>query len=179
MNVLGDLLRIKVFREKKAERALTVARQRLRSAEQELNAARLSLKEHQQESARRERELYADLCKRLVLLRDIDSVHIDVQLMKEREAELLEEVDQTKARRDEMAAQEEDARAQHAMAVRMREKFDELLLHEKEEKDFEAMRLEELEIEESAEVRFARSMTEHQIERKLTGVKNDAEAQSN
>jgi type III secretion protein O len=154
MDVLNDLLKIKVFREQKAERALVVARQRLRMAEAAVRGAKETLREFQQESARRERKMYAELCARLVLIRDIDSVHIDVQLMKEREAELVQQLVTAESERDEAALQEREAREHHEAAVRMREKFSEMLRVVREEQEFERALREELEIEEAAEVRF-------------------------
>lgn len=83
MNVLMDLLRIKVFREEKAELALARARQFLAQTDAKLDAARRTLQDFLEESDRKERELYADLCTRLVLRREIDDVTLDIQLMKE------------------------------------------------------------------------------------------------
>jgi hypothetical protein len=162
MDVLNDLLRIKVFREQKAERALMVARHRLATAEGAVTEARAALKEFRQESARRERKMYAELCSRLVLIRDIDSVHIDIQLMKEREEELVEELSTAETLRDEAAIQEREAREHYESAVRMREKFSEMLRIVREEQEFELAVREEMEIEEAAEVRFL-----------LTGIDNE------
>ncbi len=154
MDVLNDLLRIKIFREQKAERTLALAKQQLRMAERNVVDAKAMLKDFRIESARRESELYAELCARIVQIREIDSVQIDVQLMREREEELVEDVAKAEAIRDEAAEKERDAREQHALAVRMREKFSEITKAVEDERQFELSMLEELEIEEAAEVRF-------------------------
>ncbi len=154
MDVINDLLRIKIFREQKAERTLALAKQQLRLAERGVYDAKATLKDFRVESARREAELYAELCTRVVLIREIDSVQIDVQLMREHEEELLQDLAKAEAVRDEAAEKEREAREQHALAVRMREKFSEIAKAVEDERQFELSMLEELEIEEAAEVRF-------------------------
>ncbi len=157
MDVLNDLLRIKVFREKKAERILAVARHHLRNAEQLVLSVKTKLRNFRFESARRERELYAELCSRLVLIRDIDSVQIDVQLMKEREEELVAQLRKAEVLRNEASTQEMLAQRQHIDAVRAREKYYEMSQTVMKEQEYENTRQEELETEESAEVRFLMS----------------------
>ena len=155
MDVLADLLRIKIFREEKAERALAKARALLRAAEEAVEQAKKVLRDYREESRQREKALFADLCKRIVLLKDIQDVQIDIQLMKERIEELTGEVEQAKQRQEEAASHEREARAEHQFAVRMREKFSEMLRTVNEERDFELSRKEEMEVEEAAEIRHA------------------------
>lgn len=155
MDVLADLLRIKEFREHKAERHLAVARLRVKEAEAGLHSAREALENFLVESERKEKAMYADLCSRIVLLRDINSVQIDVQLSRERADELAGEVETALQTRDAALEAERDAREQHRLAVRMREKFSEMMRMVKEERDFELGRLEEGELEDAAEGRFA------------------------
>lgn len=155
MDVLADLLRIKVFREQKAERHLAVARMRVKEAEAQVHSARQELAHFLAESERKERALYDDLCSRIVLLRDINSVQIDVQLSKERADELAADVDAAAEARDAALDVEREAREQHRLAVRMREKFSEMMRTVQDERDFERARLEEGELEEAAEGRFA------------------------
>lgn len=155
MDVLADLLRIKVYREQKAERHLAIARVRFKQAEAELQSARHILKNFLTETARKEKAMYEDLCSRIVLLRDINSVQIDVQLSKERAEELTADVDAAVVARDTALAAEREAREQHRLAVRMREKFSEMMRVVQEERDFELARREEGELEEVAESRFA------------------------
>lgn len=157
MDVLADLLRIKIFREEKAERALAKARALLRAAEEAVEHAKKVLRDYREESRQREKALFADLCKRIVLLKDIQDVQIDIQLMKERIEVLANEVEQAKQRQEEAAVHEREAREQHKFAVRMREKFSEMLRTVNEERDFELSRREELEVEEAAEIRHALS----------------------
>lgn len=157
MDVLGDLLRIKIFREEKAERALAKARALLRSAEEAVEMAKKVLRDYREESRQREQALFADLCARIVLLKDIQDVQIDIQLMKERIEALVQELEEARLRQEEAAEHERAAREEHKFAVRMREKFSEMLRTVTEERDFELSRREELEVEEAAEIRHALS----------------------
>ncbi len=157
MDVLSDLLKIKIFREAQAERALAKARALLRAAEETVERATKRLREFREESRRREKALFADLCTRIVLLKDIQDVQIDLQLMKERVDELAQELAQAKEKREAAAEHEQGAREAHRFAVRMREKFSEMLRTVNEERDFELSRREELEVEEAAEIRHVLS----------------------
>ncbi len=155
MDVLSDLLRIKIFREEKAERALSKARVLLRAAEEAVEQAKRVLRDYREESQQREKRLFADLCKRIVVLKDIQDVQIDIQLMKDRIQSLAEALEQARQRQEEAAEHERGAREEHRFAVRMREKFSEMLRTVTDERDFELARREELEVEEAAEIRHA------------------------
>jgi type III secretion protein O len=155
MDVLKDLLRIKIFREEKAERAVAKARLALLEADESLHQARQALKDFKSESIRREKAMYAELCTRLVVLREIEDVRVDVDLMKEKAEQLKEQVEAAELARAEAAQQEELARIAHRDAVRMREKFEELLRTVTEERDLELSHQEELEMEEASSARFA------------------------
>ncbi len=155
MDVLNDLLRIKIFREAQAERELAKARQRLAEARRMLREAEAGLSTFQQESLQREKALYSDLCSRLVVLREIEDVRTDVELMKEKAVRLAEQVEDARRKLDEAAGQAEQARLDHRDAVRIREKFDELVQLERAEMESERSHFEELEMEEAAAGRFA------------------------
>jgi type III secretion protein O len=145
MNVLTDLLRIKIFREQQAERALLKARLILKEADGALKDARSSLKKFMEESIEREKLMYSDLCSRLVFLKEIENVRLDVDLMKEKSDQLKQKVEDAETARKEAAEREDLARQVHIVAIREREKFDELnstLLEEHERKvaQFEELR---------------------------------------
>lgn len=156
MNVLTDLLRIKVFREEKAELALARARQFLVQADMKLDTARRTLQDYLRECERKERDMYADLCTRLVFLKEINEVTLDIQLMKEQTARHEQDVEEAKEARNAAAEQLEQAKQDHRDAVRMREKFTEMLRIVQEERNIDAMRLEDLELEEAASTRHAK-----------------------
>lgn len=155
MEVLNDLLRIKVFREVQAERTLAKARQQLAEARHALREAEKNLNTFRHESLQREKALYSDLCSRLVVLREIEDVRTDIELMKEKAERLAGQVEEARRILDEAAEQAEQARLEHRDAVRMREKFDELVRLERAELESEQSRFEELEMEEAAAGRFA------------------------
>lgn len=155
MDVIKNLLRIKIFREERAERELAKSREHLRVSNEALKAARVTLRDFQHESLKREKAMYADLCSRLVVLREIDDVRTDVDLMKEKIDRLNEQVEEAVKRQKEAAEEAELARLSHRDAVRMREKFSELLQTVTEEHEFELARFEDLEMEEAAASRFA------------------------
>lgn len=157
MDVLHDLLRIKIFREEKAERAVARARLTLIEADDALKKARQALKAFESDSLRREKRMYADLCSRLVVLREIEDVRTDIELMKEKAEQLRQQVDNAETKRVEAADRLEEVRAVHQHAVRMREKFDELLRTVIQEQEFEFARQEDLEMEEAAASRFSLS----------------------
>ncbi len=154
MNVLTDLLRIKIFREQQAERALLKARLILKEADGALKDAKASLKKFLEESIEREKLMYSDLCSRLVFLKEIENVRLDVDLMKEKSDQLKQKVEDAETARKEAAEREDLARQVHIVAIREREKFDELNSTLLEEHERKVAQFEELEIEESANSRF-------------------------
>jgi type III secretion protein O len=154
MNVLTDLLRIKIFREQQAERALLKARLILKEADGALKDAKSSLKKFLEESIEREKLMYSDLCSRLVFLKEIENVRLDVDLMKEKSDQLKQKVEDAETARKEAAEREDLARQVHIVAIREREKFDELNSTLLEEHERKVAQFEELEIEESANSRF-------------------------
>jgi type III secretion protein O len=154
MEVINDLLRIKIFREEQAERELKKARFALAEASEVLRKANLVLKEFTEESIRREKSMYDDLCTRLVFLKEIENVRTDIDLMKEKSAELKKKVESAELHRKECADREIEAHVLHIEAVRMREKFNELRKTVAEEKELALAQFEELEMEEAASVRF-------------------------
>ena len=158
MEVINDLLRIKLFREQQAERALQKARSALAEASESLRQAKITLEKFTEESLRREKSMYDDLCTRLVFLREIENVRIDIDLMKEKSAELKTKVESAELERKECAERELAAHQIYVEAVRMREKFDELNKTVAEEKEAAFTKFEELEMEEAASVRFSFQM---------------------
>ena len=148
MEVIKDLVRIKIFREEKAELAMLKAKTKLLHAEENLDNARKVLRKHKEDCIAREKELYDDLCTRLVLMKDINSVTLDVQLMAEETSRLDEDVEKYKEARDVASEDLAAAKAVHRDAVQMRQKFMEVKDVIDAEKLAELMRKEDLEMEE-------------------------------
>jgi len=148
MEVIKDLVRIKIFREEKAELAMLKAKAKLMSAEDDLDNARKVLRKHKEDCVAREKELYDDLCTRLVLLKEINSVALDIQLMAEETTRLDEIVEKAKENRDIASEELAAAKARYRDAVQMRQKFTEIKGVIDAEKIAELMRQEDIEMEE-------------------------------
>ena len=148
MDVIKDLVRIKIFREEKAELAMLKAKTKLLSAEEDLDNARKVLRKHKEDCIEREKALYDDICTRIVLLKDINSVTLDIQLMAEETTRLDEIVEKSKEARDVASEELAAAKAVHRDAVQMRQKFTEIKDVIDAEKLAEFMRKEDLEMEE-------------------------------
>ena len=154
MEVINDLLRIKIFREQQAERAVQKARLILAEASEALKKAKVALEEFTEESLQREKSMYDDLCQRLVFLKEIENVLVDIEMMKEKSVELRKEVESAELNRKECTERELEAHKIYIDAVRMREKFDELRNTVLEENEAAIEKFEELEMEEAASARF-------------------------
>ena len=148
MGVLRQLLNIKTFRERKAHTELQRALRELEEATRRLEAEKQALRRLRVETREREDALYADLFSRVVLKADIDDVKYKVGELREqlaaREKDLEAVADAQRAAVD---ARDEAVR-RHQVAVRAREKFDEIVAQADVELAHERQRLEDLELEE-------------------------------
>jgi type III secretion protein O len=161
VEVLKDLLHIKLYREEKAELALARARFHLLDMEKALEKSRQALENHQRECEKKEKSMYQELCTRLVLVKEIDEVALDVKLMKEAATDLEKKIEEAKESRDQAAEAVEVSRQAHRDAVRMREKFMELVQTVDAERAVEVLRFEDLELEEAAGSRHASLKSQH------------------
>ena len=147
MNVVGDMLRIKQFRENRAEMEVSRTRHVLQEATQALDRARNELNEFRNSCERRERELYADMCSRLVRLTDINDLMLTVAEMQEgvrgHEGHVSSATEVRKTAVESLA----QARQGHQLAVRSREKFSVLSVVDEAELRLEQQRAEDLEME--------------------------------
>ena len=152
MNVFRELMAIKRFREGQAELAVTRQRQALAEAEQQRVQALARLDEYRQWSLQRERDLYQDLCSRVVRVRDIEDVLQGVAELRQGERDCVTRAEQAadqERRETETLAERREA---HRDASRMVEKFVQLIsLHAADELR-ETERKEDLELEEAASV---------------------------
>jgi type III secretion protein O len=148
MSIFNELLRISGFRESKAEVELSRTRAAVASAHADEDEAGRRLAEFAAFSERREREMYAALCLRLVKLRELEEVQVNVLELRsgERQREArLEEARKALAQATEAL---EGAREVHRLAVRLTEKFMALARDYDEERVREVQRGEDLEMEE-------------------------------
>lgn len=153
MSMFDDLLAIKRFREGQAEIAVAHQRQVLVAAEYELEAANQRLLDYRDWSERRERDMYDDLCSRIVRVREIEDVLQGVADMRgserQHESQVQSADDQVKTETQALT----ERRETHRLATRMTEKFIELARLHLEAYMLEQERKEDLEMEEAASVR--------------------------
>lgn len=157
MTVFKELLSIKVFRENKAELAVRRQRHLLAQAQRERDEAQQALERFMAYAVGHERALYADLCSRIVKLRDIEGVQQQVVDLRGREREHEAQLAAAQQQRDAQATKLEQDKAAHAEATRMKEKFVELASNYAQERLRELERKEDAELEEAAETRRDRA----------------------
>lgn len=160
MSVFAELLRIAGFRETKAETELSAARGVVARAHDEEEAARRVLEEFLLYSERHERELYADLCRRVIKLRELEDVQMAVLELRNGERRREEAIEAARKALERAQAALEAAREVHRLAMRMKEKFLELARDHDEERMREVQRIEDLEMEEVHRVTLDREERE-------------------
>jgi len=153
VNVFDELLRIKNFRENKAEIAVMHERTALREAERARQAAQDFLRRLMDEDVSIELRLYRELCERLVRLREIEDVRETVATMRQREAAQEDVVTEAQKTEAGAARKLESARIVHKEASRQKSKFVDLASSYAQIMLREAERKEDLEMEEAASVR--------------------------
>ncbi len=154
MEIVNKLLIIKRFREEKAEIELLKAKQDFLLKEKTYLAERKNLTEFINDCERREAEMYSDLCRRVVVQKDIDDVLFKIQQMKDETELMQQKVDSAKEKKEEAYAYLQGAKIAHQEAVRMREKFEEIRTIHEQERDIESFRIEDVEMEEAGMVKF-------------------------
>jgi type III secretion protein O len=152
MAMVDELLFIKTFRERKAETELQKSRARLGHAAQAERSAAQVLQDHVEQAWAEELRLYADLCARVVKLRDIADVQQDVAQMGLQEIAHRQSLEQ--AQQQHRTAQDDFQLSTRKMrdASTAREKFVELVRNHHMLVAREAERKEDLELEELASV---------------------------
>ena len=150
MAMIDELLFIKEFREKKAEKEFQKARMALVEARKIEEAANGALTTFQVQAEQEEQSWYRDLCSRVVKPREIAYVQEDVAML--RATELMHANALQKAERQHALAHDTHVQTHLAMreASKAREKFTELARMHHVLVNQEAERKEELELEEVA-----------------------------
>jgi type III secretion protein O len=147
MALLDELLRLKSHREDKASRALAADRAALAETERLERSAGDALEDYRAWAERHERELYAELCRRVVQPREIEWLKQDVAGLKTKESELEGLLAKAGERRGQAEQALARAREAHAQALRAREKFTRLLEAQAQAARLESERLEDVEAE--------------------------------
>lgn len=152
MTMIDELLFIKKFRERKAETELQKSRMQLSSAVNSELQAEQVLSKFIEHANNEELRMFADLCSRIVSLRDITDVHAEVSSLKTQE---LGHRDELQARRNQHVQAREifdvDTRKMREAST-AREKFGELARNHRMLIARETERKEELELEELASI---------------------------
>jgi type III secretion protein O len=169
MSIFKDLLSIKAFRESKAEIQVRKQRGVLADATAKRDGAQDALDRFRVFAVTHERSLYDDLCARVVKLRDIEDVQVEVAGLRGKEVQHEELVRQAEADRVKQAQQLDADRKAHQDATRMKEKFVELAQVFADERLKEIERKEDAELEEAAETRRDRADWDEQQEEEAAG----------
>lgn len=151
-HMMQELLSIKRFREGQAEMGVRQQRSQLQAREAALLQVQQELAHMLEEALRSEKALYADLCARLVKLRDLEDASQFVAALKQQE---LMKRDAVSAAETVLAQAEQalaHARAAHQEAVQQTSKFLELADRFDLLAAQEAERKEDLEMEEAASI---------------------------
>ena len=151
MSILGDILAIKTLREERAETDVRRQRVVLVGAHRDQEQVDAALTAFRQVAARREDTAYRELCRRVVTLRDIEEVQQLVAELRAGEQTRMQRCKEAADKVREAASQLDQLMAVHQEAARMKEKFVELLRTHDEHQAQEALRYEDLEMEEVAE----------------------------
>ena len=149
MNTLDELLSLKQFREREAECEVMRSVNALERCEAARHQCEEALDAFRTYARETELAMYADLCTRTVELSEIEDVQHAVTRLREEEAAHAEAA--TQARNEEAAARDAlaQARAAHLEAVRMTQKFAELVQQSAQEQARDRVMREEHELDEA------------------------------
>lgn len=153
MTIFRELLSIKDFRESRAELAVRKQRGILVEAIAARDAAEKRLTEFREYALKHERELYADLCRRIVRLRDLENAQLEVVDLRGRERNHEDSLLQSDLARNTEQERLDEAKHVHHEASRMKQRFVELAQIYSDEQLKELERKEDAEMEEVAELR--------------------------
>ncbi len=143
-----QLLRVKKHRESTAANEVVRCRRHLEQCAHALEQARRTVGDYTEWRRQREGELFESFREQLVQLNELENFNMHIGLLREREAELHNEVlEATKVVQDAGAALSY-SQQQHIAAVRAKEKFQMFIDIQRQLEHQEQERREELELEE-------------------------------
>jgi hypothetical protein len=153
MTMLNELLRLKVYREEKAEMGLARCRFALAEVGRRADESREALTGYQRWSAEHELGLFGAVYGRLVRARDLEHLREDVVVLRLKERTLQESLDTVEVEHGHAEVAVRESRAVHEQAGRIREKFVQLVSVQSEEIRLETERQEDIEMEELYTIR--------------------------
>ena len=157
MGVFRELLSIKAFRESKAEQAVRRQRQTLAEAQAREQERQQALERFRQYAIDQEQGLYADLCSRIVHLRDIEDVQQSVADLRVQAVRHEDSVREAARESEQESTRLKECKAALDAAARAKQKFVELAQVHADEQLQAAERKEDAELEEAAETRRDRA----------------------
>lgn len=146
--VLHDLLRIKKIREDSAERELKKAIRYQKECEEEVERRKQALQEYIEWRCQEEQRLYDNIINMHVQQHDLDFLKQKVAVMREKDASLEEAISEAEKTLSDAESEVVQAQEVHRLAQLAVEKFTEFCRAHDEEAKKEALRLEDLEMEE-------------------------------
>jgi hypothetical protein len=153
MTMLNELLRLKVYREEKAEMGLARCRFAFAEVTRRADESREALTGYQRWSAEHELGLFGALYGRLVRARDLEYLREDVVVLRLKERTLQESLDTVEVEQGQAEVAVRESRAVHEQASRTREKFVQLVSLQSEEIRLETERREDIEMEDLYTIR--------------------------
>ena len=153
MTMLDELLRLKVYREDRAEMSLARCRLVLAEVTKRTDEARETLVSYRRWSAEHELGLYGAIYGSRVRVRDLEYLREDVVILRLRERTLDESLAKVETERVQADSAVRESRAVHERATRTREKFVQLVNVQSEEIRLETERKEEVELEDLYAIR--------------------------
>lgn len=148
MEVINGLLRIKRIRESSREADMRRAKQQFELAAEALRRAS-ELQEHRdRERAERERSLYHEVCTRIVIVRDLDDLRYEVDIMKDAAKADAQAVVDARTQRLARRQSFDEAAGAWRLAARATQKFEDLSAQEREAAAKHAEWMADLELEE-------------------------------
>ena len=153
MTMLDELLRLKVYREEKAEMGLARCRLALAEVTRRVDAARETLTGYRRWSVEQELGLYGALYRRLVRIRELEHLREDVMVLRLKERTLQESLEKVETEHTQAEAAVRGSRVVHEQASRTRAKFVQLVGVQSEEIRLESERREEVELEDLYAIR--------------------------
>ena len=164
MTIFRELLKIKTFREDQAELAVIKQRMVLAQANKKRDEAEEERDRFKKYAKKEEKRIYDELCKKVVRLRDIDDVRMQVIDLRDGEKKRENSLTETTEKRDQESSELSQAQIRHQNATRNKQKFVDLASIYAEEQIKELERKEDLEFEEVASISRDREDWGHQEE---------------
>ena len=126
MQVIEGLLRIKCVREESRNAEMRRAKQHLASAAEALRQARLAQQQRDRERAEREQSLYAQVCARTVVVRELDDLKFEVDAMKQHALTDAQAVADAQAQREKRRLALDESTVAWRAAAHAKQKFEDL-----------------------------------------------------